>query len=754
MRKILSALIIFLACINLSAQKPLAIALRARPSGAEAGAARLLQAYLQQITAQSVPVPASGAVPEGYAPVFIGAHPDLPKYGLQNPPDLQPDAFFLQGKNGAFLIAGGGEMGAEYGVYSLLELLGCRKYSPRDSFIPEIKNLLLPDYQAKTEIPAFPYRELHYEPAFDEGWARWHKLKTNPKKNEEWGMFVHTFHRLCPEEKYFAEHPEYFAWNGKQRSTGQLCLSNDTVKQIVIAALREAMREKPAAKYWSVSQNDNFDYCKCARCAASDVRYGSPAGTLLAFVNEIAAVFPDKTISTLAYQYTRRAPQGIRPAPNVSVCLCSIECNRGKDIEEGCTDFARDVEEWSQLTDNLMIWDYVVQFRSYVSPFPNWHTLQPNLRFFQKHGVKMMFEQGSGRDRSEFSDMRAYLLAKLMWNPQANMDSILTDFGDGYYGAARPAIWEYVDSLTTKLLRSGARLDIYATPQMEAHTFLCEECVAHYTEVLKKAIDAAPDDSAQKGRALAASLPVLYADLELEKILDNGTFIPDQKGGARYLPFHKAEDVAFFVKACRAFGFNNLHERGYSPEQYSIDYQKYIEEGHVWHQFLQRKIHGTGAPVFLLESAAPPSPQYEHGSLETLLDGRRGTDDYHYNWLGYQGNDLNVTVRVISDWPDNELPNTSSVSIQFLQDQQSWIFFPEKVKIEISSDGEHFQTVGEENIDIKPDGEKSVRRVEKSFTPQRLRAIRVTAVNRKTCPPWHSCNGNPCWIFADEIVVR
>ncbi len=236
-------------------------------------------------------------------------------------------------------------MGPEYGVYDLLERIGCRKFSPRDSLLPKLPNLVLPKLEPTLETPAFQYRELHYEPAFDEAWARWHRLKTRADKTAEWGLFVHTFHLLCPDDKYFAEHPEYFSWNGAQRSRGQLCLSNDTVKQIVIEALREKMREKPEAIYWSVSQNDNYDYCKCPRCAASDARYGSPAGTLLAFVNQVAAAFPRKTISTLAYQYTRRAPKDIKPAPNVSVCLCSIECNRGEPITTGCSDFARDVDE-------------------------------------------------------------------------------------------------------------------------------------------------------------------------------------------------------------------------------------------------------------------------------------------------------------------------------------------------------------------------------------------------------------------------
>ena len=40
------------------------------------------------------------------------------------------------------------------------------------------------------------------------------------------------------------------------------------------------------------------------------------------------------------------------------------------------------------------MWDYVVQFRTYLCPFPNFHTLQPNIQLFHEHGIPMMFQQG------------------------------------------------------------------------------------------------------------------------------------------------------------------------------------------------------------------------------------------------------------------------------------------------------------------------------------------------------------------------
>jgi hexosaminidase len=41
-----------------------------------------------------------------------------------------------------------------------------------------------------------------------------------------------------------------------------------------------------------------------------------------------------------------------------------------------------------------------------------------------------------------------------------------------------------------------------------------------------------------------------------------------------------------------------------------------------------------------------------------------------------------------------------------------------------------------------------------SFAAQNIRYIRVSAKNLGTCPKGHSGEGQPAWIFADEIIVN
>jgi hypothetical protein len=733
--------LLLLGCSGTAGAQSTAIVLAKNATRPDLRAAEILQKYLVRMTKAEVPLLQTDRNPSRKLLIYVGLHPQLAKTGFEPPATIPEDAFFRGGDGKVYVVTGGGQMGSEYGVYDLLERLGCRKFSPRDSLIPERPIVQLPVVKARLETPAFPYRELWYEPAFDDSWARWHRLRRPADKQNDWGLFVHTFNTLCPADRYFKDHPEYFTWNGALRSSGQLCLSNDTVRQIVIASLREKISAKPDAQYWSVSQNDNYDYCKCPRCAASDKRFGSPAGTLLAFVNGVAASFPDKTISTLAYQYTRQAPKGIRPAKNVSICLCSIECNRGNPISTGCPDFARDVQEWSQLTKNLMIWDYVVQFRSYACPFPNWPTLQPNLRLFRQNGVRMLFEQGSGHDRSEFSDMRAYLLAKLMWNPDARVDSILADFGAGYYADAYPRIRGYVDTMIANLKRGDQYLWIYGTPQSYQNSFGTLALLKNYRQVGQAALTSVGGDTVLQRRVSAAFLPVRYALMELIKT-DDGLWVKEPSG-KMHPDWSVVPRPEKFVDDCSAAGIRHLNENGQTPAQYIASMSDYFRHGRVCH------LAACGSQKSTLTLAEPASPNYQQGNGQTLIDTRTGDTDYHYNWLGFEGKDMVATIEL------PEVKDITGLRTHFLQDQQSWVFFPQQVVFEVSENGQEYKKVFEAFMEIAADGEKRVQNFETSSLPKgtKARYVRVTAVNQKTCPAWHICNGSPCWIFADEIEV-
>jgi len=319
--------------------------------------------------------------------------------GMVDLTGINEDGFIIKTNEYKLLIVGGKEKGTLYGVYTFLEdYLGVRKYSAEVTIVPQKETIAIEHIDIKQE-PCFSFRELHMpHPRWDPSFRDWHKLDYKEGKNE-WGMFVHTFDDFIPAEKYFKSNPEYFSFLNVQRiPDGQLCLSNPEVFDLVMVGLKERMKEKPEALYWSVSQNDTYKACECENCKKEYEDYGGYSGAMVNFINKVAAEFPDKIISMLAYQYTRSAPGKIKPADNVNIMFCSIECNRSRSLASDSLSagFRKDTEDWCKLTDNIFMWDYVVQFRNLVSPFPNLRVLQPNIQYFRDNGMQMMFQQGSG----------------------------------------------------------------------------------------------------------------------------------------------------------------------------------------------------------------------------------------------------------------------------------------------------------------------------------------------------------------------
>ena len=158
----------------------------------------------------------------------------------------------------------------------------------------------------------------------------------------------------------------------------QRCLSNPDVLKLAIENVRKWIQAIPRANIISVSQNDTFNNCQCEICKAIDDAEGTPAGSLLKFVNAIAESiekdYPDVRIDTLAYQYTRRPPKTIRPHRNVIVRLCSIECCFAHPLESCSSEanrrFRDDIIAWQPVAPLLYVWDYTPNFGHYQQPFP------------------------------------------------------------------------------------------------------------------------------------------------------------------------------------------------------------------------------------------------------------------------------------------------------------------------------------------------------------------------------------------------
>lgn len=432
-----------------------------------------------------------------------------------------PDSYMIKADDSGIILSGNSVRGTLYAIYSFFyKYASCRWFTSDCEQIPSRNVFAIPAIN-EVEAPYFWYRETFYWDAFEPEFALGNKLNGHHMRLKdaqggriEYGLgFVHTFPVIIPQEVYFEEHPEYFPLIDGKRSTGphhQICLSNPEVLRITVEKVKKAFRENPNVGIVSVSQNDTYEegnQCRCDKCRAVDEEEGSPVGSVLRFVNSVADSikdeFPDKYIDTLAYRYTRKAPLKTRPRDNVIIRLCTIECCFSHPLTE-CDQilgdgvlrngsFIEDIVAWSKISKNIFIWDYIVNFLNYLTPYPNLHTLQKNMQFFAEHNVKGVFSQGCGEIRySEFAELRAYVIAKLLENPYCDVEMVTDEFLYGYYKNAAAPIKRYLEVLNQKAIDENFHFGLYDNPNKE---FLTNEFISLADSLFDIAERMADDDS-------------------------------------------------------------------------------------------------------------------------------------------------------------------------------------------------------------------------------------------------------------------
>jgi hypothetical protein len=523
-------------------------------------AAGELQRYLERMSGAKLPV-VTDIVPVASREILLGDNEHLrrlsPKTDFKS---LGSDGFVLRTDRNRLIIAGGKPRGTLYGVYALLEeKLGVRWFTPEVEVVPNRDRVQLPKLN-ETQVPRLEYREVFWtEIMRDADFAARHRLNGNHYRLTEkhggravvYFPFVHSFDMLIPRELY-QEHPEYFPLINGKRVDGyvQRCLANPDVLRLAIDRVKQWIKEHPDATIITVSQNDTFNYCQCEQCKGLDDAEGSPAASMIRFVNAVAEAIekehPNIRIDTLAYQYTRKPPKTLRPRKNVIVRLCSIECCFAHPLDSCPSEenrrFRDDIIAWQPVASLLYVWDYTPNFANYQQPFPNFDSLQPNVRFFANHGVKGLFEQGnySAGGNGEMGPLRAYLLAKLLWNPDADVKRHTDEFLHAYYGQAAGKIQEYLDIIHRPVREKRFHAHIFDRPRA---AYLADEIM----DAAERALDAAEreaENDAVRFRVKVARLPVWYVQLAAERVKE------DQKSAL----------LRRFLEIARKAGISNISE--------------------------------------------------------------------------------------------------------------------------------------------------------------------------------------------------
>lgn len=445
-------------------------------SASEKYAAEEFQNWFNQATELTLPLvtaPHNASADGGQ--ITIGALPTLGDEDIQ-----------ITVESESVQIRGGLPRGVFYAVYQFLEeLIGIRFLTADHTHIPNASALQIP-CGSYTYSPPFSFRWSYYrENSENPAFAAKRKVNTvtdaeNLGGKTQQQLINHSFHALVPYGTYGESHPEYYALVDGKRDTNthgggpQLCVTNPEVIEVAATSAIQQLTDRPEATNISVSQADTAAYCRCETCETLNEAEGTPMGSQLTFVNAVAErieeAHPHVKVGTLAYWYTRKPPKTITPRHNVQIQLCSIECCTlhaidNPDCEQNQA-FCQDTNEWGKICDDIWIWNYNTNFRSYDLPFPNLRSIEPNVRYFLNNNAKGVFMQANGNGLTgEFSDLRNYLISHLIWNPHLDAETLLNEFVNFHYETAAPPILAYITFLHDNVEARGLHPRCFPTPE-------------------------------------------------------------------------------------------------------------------------------------------------------------------------------------------------------------------------------------------------------------------------------------------------
>ncbi|MBD3291649.1 MAG: DUF4838 domain-containing protein [Armatimonadia bacterium] len=436
-------------------------------------AAADLQKYILEASGAELPIVTEGTEPA----IILGTAAEMDPVGTPAQP-LPSEGFRIVTRDGNVLIAGpdtgegahtpqgGTSKGTRNGVSHFLEeFVGVRWLMPTDAGddVPESRTIIVPDLDMM-DAPFFLNRRVPYtqqrEPEVIEWWAR-QKLG--------WSLYLshgHNFRRTIPQE-LFDEHPDWFPMFDGTRvpPTGRykLCLSNEGLIEAFAQGAIEYFDENPAATSFSLSPSDSAGWCQCPEC--EKMYETDPQGNLsvtpavLHFYNGVGEIVaekhPDKVLAGYVYaQYVYPPEEPIELEPNVFL-VWAPSMDYGytlfrPELQETWVNLA---EQWTEVTDKLAYYDLPITLSNEAgapSP-PGVEILQflyPRLKQYNMKGVYVYGQEAWGTGAPS-----NYVLAKLAWDPEADVEALLDEFMQRCYHEAADEIAQMYEMLDSELKR-------------------------------------------------------------------------------------------------------------------------------------------------------------------------------------------------------------------------------------------------------------------------------------------------------------
>ena len=474
-------------------------------SGDAADAAKELVRYIEKISGAKPEVRSAekGQKPgDADAAIVVGAL--ALELGLPAPPKtISGDGYRLLLKGNHLLLAGETAESTFFAACHFLETLGCRWFfdNPLGEVVPALKTISVKELDV-SEKPDFASRSI---------WGpNWHGREWQ-RHNRLGGMGLPTAHDWghVPAEKYGKEHPEYYAQHGGRREPGGwLCTSNPDVRRLFAEALIRIVQGKGGLGL-SISPPDGTGYCECEKCVAEDVPgYLEPSSGRVAvsdryqrFYNAVAGEVlkanAEAILNFYAYADYSIPPKEVKGSPpNLCAWVAPIRFCRLHSLNNPICESRRRcrdvVDGWASAVSKIGWREYNYDLAELTVPFSKISIWRDDIPYMKKKGCLGLNIESLAL--WHIYGVNTYLVARLAWKADADVDAILDDFYTKFGGKAAPGIkayWERID-------KAYRETNAHAGSFFAVHAVWTPELVKACEADLDAAAKAAEDDTVRK----------------------------------------------------------------------------------------------------------------------------------------------------------------------------------------------------------------------------------------------------------------
>ena len=145
-----------------------------------------------------------------------------------------------------------------------------------------------------------------------------------------------------------------------------------------------------------------------------------------------------------------------------------------------------------------------------------------------------------------------------------------------------------------------------------------------------------------------------------------------------------------------------------------------------------------------------PSSRFTYKGAVTLVDGQTGPDTYAGGpWIGFYKGDAEMIIDLGEGGQE-----IHRVATHANVDMGAWIMGATGMEVLVSDDKKSFRSVGKMECPPQTDiNKKTIESYEVDFEPVKARYLKVIVKRAKALPKGHAGEGQPAYLFLDEIEV-